>query len=347
MSGNTTDLSSEFDITAVETNAFDKQELIVWASKLELESIDYRTASIDLMQQLSSISNSLTIKLKEINQHMYELKSHAHEEDMKLKTFIDYTISEELDSVYEKMTYLTAKVNDLQKCIFEFDNKNDRIQDLKYEFDTYVKKQNKKYLNYESKIKEHEQIIESAARNQKSIAQLTINQESFDNFKNEQIQKSLIYDSKFKKLEQLIVTIQNERLSDLPNINKDEGSTRLINSREKDFSTTLNQKEHSIHDDFDEETSIDKKLIQQQPTIKKAPVIVRRDKRRTVTRATKRDSSTEARLSKPVSNGSKGHPKRRPNGRSNGKPTGKPTGRPRGRPRGRPKANSTRLLIFN
>lgn len=130
MSHNTTDISSDFDITAVETDAFDKNQLISWASKLELESIDYRTSSIDLMEALSKISKTLTDSLNSVNQHLFHLRSKTGKINLQLKDYIQVSISEELDVVYSRIAYLFDKFNELQSFVSE---KNDnREKDLEF-----------------------------------------------------------------------------------------------------------------------------------------------------------------------------------------------------------------------
>lgn len=332
MSCNTTDISSEIDITAVETNAFDKQELIVWASKLELESIDYRTSSINLMQQLSTVSNSLTTKLREVNQHMYELKKYAKEEDIKLKTFIDYTISEELDTAYEKITYLSAKFNDLQKIVHQLDSKDEKIQDLEYKFDAYVRKQNKKNLNYETRIKELDQLNETILKDQKSSTQLTtqlnINQERFSRYIEEQNQRNLNHESRIKELENLIINMKNQKPNVLSECQQKHQLTNLIENKEGDSSTVLNKNKKSLdektdHCDPDDNIPTHNKTVLSQPAVNKPPPIVQRYKRRSVTRVAKKESSTQPNFSKQIRH------------------------QPTGRKRGRPKTNATRMLIFD
>lgn len=134
MSNNTTDLSSDFDITAVETDAFDKSQLITWASKLELESIDNRTTSIDLMEALSKISKTLTDSLHNVNTHLFQMKSQASNNESRLKDFIQVTLSEELDIVYSRISHLIDKINELQS----------RVQDIEIDNTKYVETKLKK-----------------------------------------------------------------------------------------------------------------------------------------------------------------------------------------------------------
>lgn len=132
MSSIPTDISSEVDIAAVESNDFDKQQLISWASKLELESIDYRTSSIDLMEALAKISKSLTDSLKSVDSHIYHLRSESGQKELKLKDFIEVTISEELDLVYSRISTLYDKLKQVQDLVVESDNQ--QVQKLQAAF---------------------------------------------------------------------------------------------------------------------------------------------------------------------------------------------------------------------
>lgn len=113
-----TDISSDYEITAVETDAFDKQELITWASKLELESIDYRNTSIELLEALGKLSKSLTDSLNTVKKHLFDIKLNASEKDRKLKNFIEITITEEIDNVYDRISQLTGKFKDIENHLY-------------------------------------------------------------------------------------------------------------------------------------------------------------------------------------------------------------------------------------
>ncbi|TID19288.1 hypothetical protein CANINC_003717 [Pichia inconspicua] len=131
MSSNTTDLSSDFDITAVETDAFDKNQLISWASKLELESIDNRATSIDLMEALSKISRSLTDSLQAVDKHLFQIKLHSTQRETKFKDFIQVTLSEELDVMYSRISHLVDKINELQSGIQNMKEENVKQVELR------------------------------------------------------------------------------------------------------------------------------------------------------------------------------------------------------------------------
>jgi hypothetical protein len=158
MNYDSTDLSSDFDVTAVDTDAFDKHELIVWASKLELESIDYRTTSIDLMEKLAKLSNSLTNSLKFINKHIYELKNHAAQKDLKLKNFIDFTISEKFDNAYNKLAYLSKEMSDIQNKLYKIEFQ--KMTEIEKKVNKLIKSQSNHNLIYENKINQLENVIE-------------------------------------------------------------------------------------------------------------------------------------------------------------------------------------------
>lgn len=156
----TTDISSEIDHTlSLENETFDKQELIIWASKLELESIDYRTTSIELIENLSKISKQLTDSLKSVKEYIFKLKIDAFEKDRKLKNFIELTISDEFDTIFDKILLLTNKIKNIQSEVNK-NNNNLNFERLENKLDDFIKLQKQNNKIYETKLKDLKLIIE-------------------------------------------------------------------------------------------------------------------------------------------------------------------------------------------
>lgn len=145
-----TEISSDFDPNLLETDAFDKNELIIWASKLELESIDYRSTSMELIEQLSKVSKKLTDSLDIVNSHIFDLKINAAEKDRKYKNFIELTVSNELDSVYEQISSLSNKIKSLQKSINLCKNQDTDLDNSKFE--SFISIQTEKNKLFEQKM---------------------------------------------------------------------------------------------------------------------------------------------------------------------------------------------------
>lgn len=162
MSFNTdpTEFSSEIDHTlSLENETFDKQELIIWASKLELESIDYRTTSIELIESLSKLSKQLTDSLNSVKENIFKLKMDAFEKDRKLKNFIELTISDEFDIIYDKILLLTNKIKSIQSTNNE-NNKASNFKQLEKKLNNFIEQQKRNNEIYETKLSNLESSIE-------------------------------------------------------------------------------------------------------------------------------------------------------------------------------------------
>lgn len=161
-----TDLSSELDTTAIEADAFDKQELIVWASKLELESIDYRKTSLELTEELSKISKLLNESLASVKSHIFELKLRTREQERKYKNYIELTVAEELDDAYNKISVLGTRLREIQEVLPQ--TKSIEIETLKDEFNKFLRMQNRKNQFYDEQLHSLKHIIENIHKPNKS-----------------------------------------------------------------------------------------------------------------------------------------------------------------------------------
>lgn len=157
MNNDTTDISSDFDRTAQENETFDRNELLVWASKLELESIDYRTTSIELMEKLSRISNQLSESLKKVDRHIFEIKNRAAEKDIKLKNFIELSISDELDQVYKRITSLSNKIKKNQNQEYQYQAAIFKATESRFE--KFVTSQKSRNAVFEDKLAKLQSLI--------------------------------------------------------------------------------------------------------------------------------------------------------------------------------------------
>ena len=162
MSSDPTDISSDIEVTAVEADAFDKQELIVWASKLELESIDYRTASMELLEKLSKLSKTLTESLNSVKNHIFEMKINGSERDRKLKNFIELTVAGEVDEVYEKISFVSNKIKDVQNSVHAIENVD--LQSVERKFNSFLKIQDEKNKTFEEQLKSLQMLLENATK---------------------------------------------------------------------------------------------------------------------------------------------------------------------------------------
>lgn len=162
MNSDPTDISSDVETTAVETDTFDKQELIVWASKLELESIDYRTASIDLLEKLSKLSKLLTESLGSVKTQIFELKINGSEKDRKLKNFIELTVAGEVDEVYNRISRINNKIKELQNSIHAFEDID--LESIERKFNAFLKIQHKKNKEYEEQLQTLQLLLDQAAK---------------------------------------------------------------------------------------------------------------------------------------------------------------------------------------
>ncbi|GAV29762.1 hypothetical protein PMKS-003264 [Pichia membranifaciens] len=162
MNSDPTDISSDVETTAVETDTFDKQELIVWASKLELESIDYRTTSIDLLEKLSKLSKLLTESLGSVKTQIFEMKINGSEKDRKLKNFIELTVAGEVDEVYNRISQINNKIKELQTSIHAFEDID--LEAIESKFNAFLKIQNKKNKEYEEQLQTLRLILDQATK---------------------------------------------------------------------------------------------------------------------------------------------------------------------------------------
>lgn len=158
MSQGSTDLSSDFDVTAVETNAFDKQELIVWASKLELESIDYRITCMELIEKLTKLSKSLNDSFQAVNEHLHQIRSNASKQETKMENFICVMLSGELDDAYSKISFLSNKIKSLQDSIYQVEHS--KLTDLESKLNSHTRSLKSKDNALENRIEKLEQLVE-------------------------------------------------------------------------------------------------------------------------------------------------------------------------------------------
>lgn len=162
MNSDPTDISSDVETTAVEADTFDKQELIVWASKLELESIDYRTTSIDLLEKLSKLSKQLTESLGSVKTQIFEMKINGSEKDRKLKNFIELTVAGEVDEVYEKISQVSNKIKELHGSVRAIEALD--LESIERKFNAFLKIQNKKNKEYEEQLQTLQLLLDQATK---------------------------------------------------------------------------------------------------------------------------------------------------------------------------------------
>lgn len=153
-----TELSSDFEITPNETEKFEKQELITWACKLELESIDYRNTSMQLIEQLSKLSKTLTDNLKNASLYLFQLKNEMGQRDVKIKNFIEVSIAEELDTAYNNLAGISSKIKNVQQSIYKLEHHKieeiiSNIERSKYQQRSKDKQQDEKIRELEIQVK--------------------------------------------------------------------------------------------------------------------------------------------------------------------------------------------------
>ena len=165
MSCPSTDLSSEIDVTAVDVDAYDKQELIVWASKLELESIDFKSSSRELIDRLTTMSTNLAKSLNDTKRYIFDLKISTSNRDAHVENMINMQINDELETIYSKLSNANEKIKSLQDTIYEVEiNTTNEIHE---KLQIHVKQQKKKNEYLEKRIEELSNVIESLVSNQR------------------------------------------------------------------------------------------------------------------------------------------------------------------------------------